>query len=70
MKRETGPLIATLHFDCLVMQLQRSVTAEAIARTIWRTLEASQAGILLMGGEPVWVDGEDSDEAVLEEVSP
>lgn len=45
-------------------------TAEAIARTIWRTLEASQAGILLMGGEPVWVDGEDSDEAVLEEVSP
>jgi len=45
-------------------------TAEAIARTIWRTLEASQAGILLMGGEPVWVDGEDSGEAVLEEVSP
>lgn len=42
-------------------------TAEAIARTIWRTLEASQAGILLMGGEPVWVDGGDDDELELEE---
>ena len=45
-------------------------TAEAIALTIWRTLDASQAGILLMGGEPVWVDGEHSGDAVLEEVSP
>lgn len=32
-------------------------TAAAIGRTILRSLEASDEGLLLMGGEPVWVDG-------------
>ena len=33
-------------------------TAQAIAETIARSLDASKKGIFLLGGQPVWVDGE------------